>query len=115
MSSLTQIYNSKVVKITCMTRPMQSSGHSKGVKALIDHEGVLLTLENGSTYLVHIVPETKPVLVSSSQMSSNWQARKSKATNTTVGKIMALAESMGEYSLLHNNCIIVADKIYNSF
>lgn len=85
------------------------------MKSIVNHEGILLTLQDGTQYLVHIVPNMKPVLVNAKEMSSNWQVRQSKAVNTTVAKVMKVAEDMGNYSLLFNNCIHVATKIYNSF
>lgn len=72
MSSLTATYNSKVVQMAWMTRPIQFNGSIKGVKSIVNHEGILLTLENGKQYLLHIVPKTKAVLVEAKEMSSNW-------------------------------------------
>lgn len=108
------LYNSKVVKMQYCTRAMQSSG--KGISGgIIPHAGILLTLQNGDTHLVHIVPNSKAVITSSSNMSNEWSYHQSKGVNTTVGKVMAVAEGMGEYNYLPVNCITVANKIYDNF
>lgn len=44
---------------------------------------------------MHIVPEMKAVLVDAKEMSDEWSVSSSKAVNTTVGKVMAVAEGMG--------------------
>ena len=92
---MNQLYNSRVVKFEWVTRAMNSSGKHISNNTVINHEGILITLESGKQYLVHIVPDMKAVLVDANEMSHHWSVRQSKSVNTTVGKIMAVAEGMG--------------------
>lgn len=46
----------------------------------------------------------KAVLEDGKKMSSNWSMKNSKPVDTTVVKVMDLAEGMGNYNLATNNC-----------
>jgi len=51
-SGLTALYNMRVVKATRYERPLQGLSVTLG---LLKHSGVVVTLTNGRTYLIHKV------------------------------------------------------------
>lgn len=60
---------------------------------LIEHQGILVKLDSGKEYLIHIVPKSKAVITDSIHMTSKWTCCKSIARcKITIAKLMASVE-----------------------
>lgn len=110
-SQLTILYNQPVVFAERLTRPMGSLPVSAGV---LSHSGVRVTLEDGSTYLIHkgknygIQSET--VVVDAKHMSKSWEVTQSKPVQ---GKTVSDFVKAGgtDYNLFFDNCHMGAGRM----
>lgn len=106
--SLTDIYNSEVVYCEYVEREGSWSGKDgKGF-----HVGVRVTTKNGKQWLVHHVPNQKPILTDSANMSFKWKVNYVIQVNgrKTIGGIMqAAGDSI--WSIYPNNCKKCNEKV----
>lgn len=102
-SSLTRLYNKKVVKAERMERPLQGWIGRTG----LPHAGVRVTTEDGELWLVHKTKDqgaSDTVVTDARHMSSAWSVVEWKNTSRqrTVGDYVAAGGT--RYSLLFDNC-----------
>ncbi|CAL8299327.1 unnamed protein product [Gadus morhua 'NCC'] len=104
-SDLTRLYNSKVYKAERMWRPLGILGTTIGP---ISHTGFVVTLEDGSRWLIHkgngFGNSSQTVVVDVKHMSSDWKTI--KKNNFKGKKTVAdfVADGGSKYCLLFNNC-----------
>ena len=106
-SGLTALFNEKVVSVTRVTRPL--AGYKKEYPSLkLYHAGVLVTTDQGNTYLIHKGDGygkcSQTVVVRASHMSSLWTRRETVTVTRKlrVGDFVKVAGA--NYSLLRDNC-----------
>ncbi|XP_064605827.1 uncharacterized protein LOC135470721 [Liolophura sinensis] len=103
-SSLTNLYNSKVVTAEKMQRPLQGSLGLKGVP----HQGVRVTTESGDQWLVHKTKgqgSSDTVVTDARHMSSAWNVvdKKDISGGRSVGDYVAAGGT--KYNVVTNNCL----------
>lgn len=104
---MNQLYNSKVVQAQPMRRALGSS--SSGIlSGFVAHSGTVVTLADGSRYLIHhgegyaAEGHNPTVITAVSSMSSSWKSvGASYKPNCTVGNMMGNGKP---YNIRGNNC-----------
>ena len=106
-TSMTDLYNSKIVS----TQKVRRTGSWTGKNGKGYHDGNLVTLDNGSKYLIHNGPGYNKVITPSSNMSSKWHSYGTSTShkNYTVGKAMSVQKN---WSIV-NNCTTEAYRVDN--
>ncbi|GCC24493.1 hypothetical protein chiPu_0002894 [Chiloscyllium punctatum] len=108
-SELTRLYNTPVVKIELIKRPL------RGVP-LIPHAGVRVTTDDGHQWLIHkgngFGISSQTVVVDAVHMSPEWRVTAVKTVRgRTVGDYVRVG---GEaYRLFTNNCLQAAKRMFN--
>ena len=104
---MNQLYNSKVIRAQTMRRQLGSSSSSI-LSGFVAHSGTVVTLADGSRYLIHhgdgyaAEGHNPTVITPASNMSSAWQPiGASYQPNCTVGHMMGNGKP---YNTKGNNC-----------
>lgn len=115
--SLSQIYNSNVIKAERWKRPFASSAPRSWFQYVVSHSGVVVTLKNGSKYLVHKGNEygiaSQTVVVSANYMSSAWSlvSQCNLMRYRTVGDYVRAGGAT--YSIFFDNCNHASTRMMN--
>lgn len=104
---MNQLFNSKVVRAQAMRRPLGSSG-SGLISGFVAHSGTVVTLADGSRYLIHhgdgyaAEGHNPTVITSVNNMFGDWQSVGAPyEPNCNVGRMMGNGKT---YSMRANNC-----------
>ncbi|KAK3104486.1 hypothetical protein FSP39_003271 [Pinctada imbricata] len=105
-SGLTSLYNSRVVKVEEVERPLS------GVlgKARLKHNGVVATTKDGGRWLIHkgdgYGKASDTVVVNAKHMSKQWKPvhAKSARDGTTIGGLVKAGLADKKYNLLNAKC-----------
>ncbi|XP_031569997.1 uncharacterized protein LOC116304407 isoform X3 [Actinia tenebrosa] len=111
-SGLTRLYNSKVVKVERVKRPLNGFLGKLGVP----HSGVVVTTASGKRYLVHKGPgygkSSQTVVTDAKNMSKKWKVEKSKkVTGARVGDYVKTGGKT--YRVFTDNCNQASQRMYN--
>ncbi|XP_055067765.2 uncharacterized protein [Misgurnus anguillicaudatus] len=104
-SDLTKLFNSKVFKAERMTRPLRGLSFQL---SKLSHSGVRVTLEDGTTWLVHKGDgygiSSQTVVVDARHMSNKWKIVETKnfGGSKTVSDFLKAGGT--DYTLLFDNC-----------
>ncbi|CAL8248818.1 unnamed protein product [Lota lota] len=111
-SDLTRLYNSPVKEAVRMRRPLGKTGFQLGS---LSHSGVKVTLQDGSSWLVHKGDEfgqsSQTVVVDAKHMSPSWKALETKDFRGTKTVADFVRAGGSDYSLLSDNCHDGADRM----